>query len=394
MHLGTTKETAAGERRVALTPAVVARLVKKQHEVTIEQGAGEAAGFADEDYAAAGATLSGREAVLRGVELLVQVQANDLVEGLPEGRTLVAQTDPLSRPQHTRELATRGHRVFALELVPRITRAQSMDVLSSMASLAGYKAVLLAAAALPKQFPMAMTAAGTIKPARVFVIGAGVAGLQAIATAKRLGAVVRAYDVRPAVKEQVESLGAKFVEMDLETGEGEGGYAKELDEAFYTRQRELMTEVLGESDVVITTAAVPGKKAPPLVTAEMVHAMQPGAVICDLAAERGGNCELTVAGETILERGVAILGPTNVPATLARDASLLYANNVLAFLGEILDSDGDLSVDLDNEVVAATLVCEDGELVHPLLRELNGLPERVPTPPEPEIRTMKLAGDD
>ena len=400
MQIGTTTETDSGERRVALTPAAVAKLTKRKHTVAVQAGCGEAAGFSDADYADAGATVTTRDEVIANANVLVQVRAfaasgGDL-SSLPQGRTVVAMTDPLSDPAATVELAKKGWTIFSLELVPRITRAQSMDVLSSMASLAGYKAVLLGAATLPKQFPMAMTAAGTIKPARVFVIGAGVAGLQAIATAKRLGAVVRAYDVRPAVREQVESLGGKFVEMELEAGEGSGGYAREMDEEFYRKQRELMTEVLAETDVAITTAAVPGKRAPTLITAEMVRAMASGSVIVDLAAERGGNCELTQVGATVEVGGVTILGPDNIPSTLARDASQLFANNVVAFLGEIVGADGELQIDRDNEVVADSLVCRDGEVEQALVRELAGLKPFEP-PPEPSSdvpRTMKLVGDD
>jgi NAD(P) transhydrogenase subunit alpha len=273
-----------------------------------------------------------------------------------------------------RETAEKGVALFALELVPRITRAQSMDILSSMATIAGYKAVLLAANQLPKMFPMMMTAAGTITPARVFIIGAGVAGLQAISTARRLGAVVHAYDVRPAVKEQVESLGGKFVEMQIDAAAAEdgGGYAKALGEEFYRKQRELMTKVISESDVVITTAAVPGKKAPMLVTAEMARGMRPGSVIVDLAAERGGNCELTREGETVEDGGVTILGPSNIPATVPYHASQMYAKNITTFLLNMV-KEGALNIDLEDEIVRGSLVARDGQVVQPQVREALGL---------------------
>jgi len=274
--------------------------------------------------------------------------------------------EPLSEPDKATELAKRRVTAFAMELMPRITRAQSMDVLSSMANIAGYKAVLLAADTLPKMFPMMMTAAGTIVAARIFVVGAGVAGLQAIATARRLGAVVHAYDVRPAVKEQVQSLGAKFVEMELETKEAEtaGGYAKEMDEEFYRKQREMMLKVVAENDVVITTAAVPGKKAPVLVTEEMVKAMRPGSVIVDLAAERGGNCELTEADKTVQKHGVTIIGPVNLPASVPFHASQMYAKNITTFLN-LLVKEGKVDLNMDDEIIKETLVTRNGEVVNP-----------------------------
>ncbi len=280
----------------------------------------------------------------------------------------------MHQPDVIAELASRGTTVFSMELVPRITRAQSMDALSSMASIAGYKAVLLAADTLPRMFPMMMTAAGTVPPARVLVIGAGVAGLQAIATARRLGAVVSAYDVRAAVKEQIESLGAKFVNISLDgaRAEGEGGYARELDEAAYRKQREQMAEVMKGFDVIITTAAIPGRKAPLLVTREMVHAMPPGSVIVDLAAERGGNCELTRAGETIVAEGVTIMGPTNLPATVPYHASQMYARNVAEFLKNIV-REGALRIDLEDEIVREALVAHRGAVVHPKVKALLGV---------------------
>jgi NAD(P) transhydrogenase subunit alpha len=293
---------------------------------------------------------------------------------LTGAHTVIGFCDPLHQPDVIAELASRGTTVFSMELVPRITRAQSMDALSSMASIAGYKAVLLAADTLPRMFPMMMTAAGTVPPARVLVIGAGVAGLQAIATARRLGAVVSAYDVRAAVKEQIESLGAKFVNISLDgaRAEGEGGYARELDEAAYRKQREQMAEVMKGFDVIITTAAIPGRKAPLLVTREMVHAMPPGSVIVDLAAERGGNCELTRAGETIVAEGVTIMGPTNLPATVPYHASQMYARNVAEFLKNIV-REGALRIDLEDEIVREALVAHRGAVVHPKVKALLGV---------------------
>jgi NAD(P) transhydrogenase subunit alpha len=278
-----------------------------------------------------------------------------------------------------KELADTGATLFALELLPRITRAQSMDILSSMATVAGYKAVLIAANELPRMFPMFMTAAGTVAPARAFIVGAGVAGLQAIATAKRLGAVVEAYDVRPAVKEQVESLGAKFVEMELETDTAEdaGGYAKELGEDFYKKQRELMTKVVAENDVVITTAAIPGKKAPILVTEDMIKGMHPGSVIVDLAAERGGNCEGTKAGETVISHDVKIVGPVNMPAMIPYHASQMYARNVTTFLQNLV-KEGEVNINMEDEIIADTLITRDGDVVNGRVREALGLAAKEP----------------
>ena len=290
------------------------------------------------------------------------------------GQVVIGMADPLGEPDAIREFASTGASLLALELVPRITRAQSMDVLSSMATIAGYKAVLMAANALPRMFPMMMTAAGTITPARVFVVGAGVAGLQAIASAKRLGAVVHAYDVRPAVKEQIQSLGAKFVELPVEAGNAEdkGGYARELGEEFYRKQRELMARVVAESDVVITTAMIPGKKAPVLITSEMLQQMAPGSVVVDLAAERGGNVDATRAGETVQVGGVRVMGAVNVPATMPYHASQMYARNVASFVQNMI-KDGALVVSTDDEIVRDTLVTRDGDVVHAGLRERLGL---------------------
>ena len=297
------------------------------------------------------------------------------IPSMRAGQIVIGLCEPLSPGTGLPALAAQGVTTFALELIPRITRAQSMDVLSSMATIAGYQAVLLAATSLPRMFPMLMTAAGTVAPAKVLVIGAGVAGLQAIATARRLGAKVEAYDVRPAVKEQVQSLGAKFVELPLETtgAEDKGGYAKAQDEAFYTRQRELLGRVVAANDVVITTAAVPGQKAPVLVTADMVAGMAPGSVIVDLAAERGGNCELTRANETVRAGEVTVLGPTNLASALPYHASQMYAKNITTFLLAMLKK-GELTINTDDEVVRDTLVTRNGDVVHPRVRQAHGLP--------------------
>src|SRR5579871_4858328 len=343
MRVGVPRETFPSERRVALGPVAMAALKKAKIEVCVEAGAGAAAGFTDAAYQEAGAALMpSRAEVFAAADVLLQVRAlganpdgwqADLAL-MREKQTVIAMMDPLGAPQPVLEAARRKVEAFALELMPRITRAQAMDVLSSQANLAGYKAVLLAADTLAKIFPMMMTAAGTITPSRIFVVGAGVAGLQAIATARRLGGVVSAYDVRPAVKEQVESLGARFVQLPLTAEEAQdtGGYARALGPEFYARQAELMGTVVAESDVVITTAAIPGQKAPILITRAMVERMAPGSVLVDIAAERGGNCELTRPGETIVHQGVTIIGPLNISSTLAHHASQLYAKNIMTFL--------------------------------------------------------------
>lgn len=370
LTIGLVKEGAVGEPRVALVPAHLPTLTGEGYRVLVEQGAGIEAGYTDGEYREKGAEVaSDRNAVLRETDVLVAVRSGaanaatgaEDVNRLKKGSAVVAMLDPWEPDASFVAIAERGQRAFALELLPRITRAQSMDVLSSQANLAGYRAVLLAATHLPRMFPMLMTAAGTVVPARVLVVGVGVAGLQAIATAKRLGGVVSAYDIRPAVKEQVESLGARFVEMDLETSDSEtgGGYAREMDEEFYRKQRELMTAVVAENDVVITTAAIPGKRSPTLVTADMVRGMKPGSVIVDLAAERGGNCELTQPGETIRAGDVQILGPLNIAAGLAYHASQLYSKNVVTFLRTILQ-EGALQADRSDEIVAATMIIENG----------------------------------
>lgn len=380
MKIGVPTETLPGERRVALIPALVPTLTKAGLEVCIEQGAGGPAGFLDAAYREKGAAIEPSRDQLFGIaDVILQVRAGGAaaesgaadLPRLRKGKVVIGFLEPLGAPQYAVELAARGATVFSMELMPRITRAQSMDALSSMATIAGYKAVLLAADTLPRMFPMLMTAAGTIAPAKVFIVGAGVAGLQAISTARRLGAVVEAYDVRPAVKEQVQSLGAKFVELPLETGQAEdkGGYAVAQDEAFYRRQREMMAKVIAASDVVITTAVIPGKKAPTLVTADMVQGMHPGSVIVDVAAERGGNCELTEPGRDVVAHGVTILGPTNLPSMVPNHASQMYAKNLCTFLAHLV-KDGRVTVNLDDEITRETLVCHEGQVVHARVREL------------------------
>ncbi|MGI6457445.1 MAG: Re/Si-specific NAD(P)(+) transhydrogenase subunit alpha [bacterium] len=384
MKIGIPHELRSGEQRVALIPEHIPALKKAGLDVWIQNGAGEAAGFPDSFYQDKGAELSdNRNQLFSEADVILQVNAlgtdpqtgRDDFDLYRENQTIIAFLDPLSEPGLVQEAAQKRVHLFSMELMPRITRAQSMDALSSMATIAGYKAVLLAAEHLPKMFPMMMTAAGTITPAKVYVIGAGVAGLQACATARRLGAVVSAYDVRPAVKDQVQSVGAKFIELELEAEQTEtaGGYAKELGEDFYRRQRELMTRVVAENNVVITTAAIPGKKAPILVTADMVRGMAPGSVVIDLAAERGGNCELTRAGEVVYENGVKIIGPVNIPATVAMDASRMYSKNITTFLLHLV-KEGQLDLERDDEIIHNTLLTRNGEVVHPQVRSLLDLP--------------------
>ncbi len=380
MIVGVPRETFPGERRVALTPGVVPSLAKATLQVLVESGAGEAAGASDAEYRDRGAAIaSTRAEVFERADAVAQVRTLGATPSagradlplLRRGQIVLGHADPLGSPAAASDLAERGAVLLALELIPRITRAQSMDVLTSMASIAGYKAVVLAANTLPKMFPLLMTPAGTLQAARVFVIGAGVAGLQAIGIAKKLGAVVEAYDVRPVVKEQVESLGGKFVQMELDTkgSEGAGGYAKELGEDFYRRQRELMLRVVGSSDVVITTALIPGKRAPILVTREMVEAMRPGSVVVDLAAERGGNCELTRPDETAVHHGVVILGPTNPASEIPNHASAMYAKNVATLLLH-LTNDGEIAIDPSDEITKEILVTKGGAIVHPRVQGL------------------------
>jgi len=373
------KETYPDERRVALAPATVAPLTRVGMEVVCESAAGVAAGFSDDAYVAAGARIENdRDELFRRADVILQVRAYganpdagraDLAR-LHKGQVIVGYCEPLTALEADREMAATGATLFAMELVPRITRAQSMDALSSQATLAGYKAVIMAAELLPRMFPMLMTAAGTISPARVLVIGAGVAGLQAIATARRLGAVVHAYDVRAAVKEQVESLGAKFLEIEIDTSaaEGKGGYAKELAAEQLEHQRRQMAKFVADNDVVITTAAVPGRPAPRLITADMVTGMAPGSILIDLAAEQGGNCELTRPRETVEAGGVRIVGPVNLPSMLPYNASQTYAKNVTTFLLHIAKK-GELVLDGEDEITRGMMVCRDGAVVHPMVLE-------------------------
>jgi NAD(P) transhydrogenase subunit alpha len=382
--VGVVKESFPGERRVALIPAVIPNLAKASLEVTVESGAGWQAGYPDEAFAEKGAKIApDRASVFAAADIVVQVLcygSNDKtgradIPLLRRGQVAIGFLRPLGSRQTVEEIAGTGALAFAVEMMPRSTRAQSMDALSSMATVCGYKAVLIAANTLPRLFPMMTTAAGTITPGRVLVIGAGVAGLQAIATAKRLGAVVSGYDLRPAAKEQVQSLGARFVELPIEAKDAQdaGGYAKAQDEAFYARQRELLGRVVAESDVVITTAVVPGKKAPVLVTKEMVQGMAPGSVIVDLAAERGGNCELTRAEETIVVKGVTIVGEINLASTVPYHASQMYARNLVAFL-LLLAKGGKLNLNMQDDIIRDTLLTQNGELVNARVRDFWNLP--------------------
>ncbi len=392
MHVAILKETFPGERRVAMVPAVIPSLVDQGIHVQVESGAGAAAGFADDAYQQKKAEIcTSREQLFQTADVVVMVRALGAnpeagqadLQHLRDGQAVVGLCDPLGNPQAIQQIAEEGGALFALEMLPRITRAQSMDVLSSMATIAGYKAVLLAANHLPKLFPMLMTAAGTITAAKVLVIGAGVAGLQAISSARRLGAVVEGYDVRPAAMEQIESLGARAVRLAVETEQSEdrGGYAKQLSEEQQRQQREQLAEVVSDSDVCITTAAVPGKPSPQLIPADAVRRMRTGSVIVDLAAERGGNCELTRADEVVVEHGVTILGPTNLPSEVPYHASQMFAKNVAALLRH-LAKDGRLNIDLEDEITRETLVAHRRQVTHPRIRELLGLGE---TPdPEPE----------
>jgi len=370
MIIGVPKETVAGEKRVALVPEALTRL--KGLETRVESGAGEAAGFPDPDYSRSGASISrDSQSLYREADTILKVQPPSLPEAglFRRTSTLVCFLYPLSNLPTLRKLASLGVTAFAMDQMPRISRAQSMDALSSQATLSGYKAVLLAAETLPKFFPMLMTAAGTVAPARVLVLGAGVAGLQAIATARRLGAVVEAYDVRPAVKEQIESLGARFVELPLETKDSEtaGGYAKAQSDEFYRKQQKLLSERAAASDVVIATALVPGKKAPVLISEEAVRGMRPGSVIVDLAAEQGGNCALTEPGRTAVRNGVTILGPLNLPSSMAPQASQLYSRNIINFLAEIV-KDGALRLDTNDEVVRGAMILREGQVVNEQVR--------------------------
>ena len=362
MIVGVPKETAEGERRVALTPNTVSRLVSGGVEVVVESGAGDEAFFSDGEYQEAGATTA--LSAFESVDLVVAVRKPEDVSALTSGTALAAMIQPLVDHTAVRSLAGAGVTSFSLDTIPRIARAQSMDVLSSMASLAGYKAAIIAADALGKLFPMMMAASGTTPPAKGLVLGAGVAGLQAIATARRLGAVLSGYDVRPVVREQVESLGATFLEVELEEeAEDAGGYARELSEEARRKGQELVHSAVQEMDFVITTAAIPGRPAPKLIDADMVRDMRPGAVIVDLAAETGGNCELTRPGETFVENGVTIVGPLNLPSSMPTHASQMYARNMLNFINHIV-KDGELVIDTDDEITKGCLITRDGEVVH------------------------------
>jgi H+-translocating NAD(P) transhydrogenase subunit alpha len=390
MIVGVPKEIYPKERRVAIVPAVIPNLKKSGLEVMVEAGAGIAAGYPDAEYADKGAQLMANRAELfQKAEIVVQFLchgANDKTgsSDLPlmkRGQVLLGFVRPLGTLKTLQEIAERGVSSFSVELMPRTTRAQSMDALSSMATICGYKAVVLAANTLPRMFPMLTTAAGTIAPARVLIIGAGVAGLQAIATARRLGAVASAYDMRPAAKEQVQSLGGRFVALPIEAKDAQDarGYGKAQDETFYQKQRELLGKTVAESEVVITAAVIPGKQSPVLVTKDMVRKMAPGSVIVDLAAERGGNCELTVPDQIVVEHNVTIIGEFNLAATVPYHASALYARNLSAFLQHLV-KEGQLRLDLKDEIIRETLVTQDGEVVNARVREFFGLPALQSTP--------------
>ncbi len=376
MNVAVLGETKPGETRVALIPSTVRELAKIGCDVTVASGAGLGSHFADEEYKEAGATVvADAAAAMQGAEIVVKVQppTDEEIEGLPNGVVLVSLLSPLTEPELVSRLGKAGVTAFALELIPRITRAQSMDVLSSQATVAGYKAVLMGADALSKFLPMFMTAAGTIRPGKVLILGAGVAGLQAIATARRLCAKVAAFDVRPEVKEQIESLGASFLETEHDvTAEGEGGYAKELSEEQHQRELELIAAHIADTDLVVTTAQIPGRPAPRLITEGMVDSMRPGSVIVDLAAASGGNCAGAVDGETVIRNGVKIIGPANLPAGIPVHASQMFAKNVATLLKEFV-TEGELSLDFEDEVIAGTCVTHGGEVRHGPTKERLGI---------------------
>lgn len=383
MIVGVPAETYPGERRVAMTPLSAAPLVKAGVEVRIQAGAGMAAGYPDSDYETHHCRVVPSRADAFATDVLFQVRtpgsnpahgSEDLSAYRP-GQVILGFADPLTAADANQALARTQATLLAMELIPRISRAQSMDALSSQASLAGYRAVLLAAQHLRKIFPMMVTAAGTLQPARVFVLGAGVAGLQAIATARRLGAMVSAFDVRAAVKDEVRSLGARFIELPIESAEGAGGYAREQSADQVRRQQDLLARHAAESDVVITTAAIPGRRSPLLLTEAAVAGMRPGSVIVDLAAERGGNCAVTQADQEVHHQGVTVLGPTNLVSEVAYHASQAYANNLVNLLKLLLTKDGGLNLDPKDEVIAGCLVCRDGQVVHPAVRRAMNLPE-------------------
>ena len=393
MVIGVPKEERAGETRVALSPTALPQLTKAGFDIVIESGAGDLAGYPDATFTDRGARIGSRDDVF-AADVVVQVNvlggdagSADLAR-LRQGQVVVGAVAPFARPELVKAIAGTGATLFALELVPRSTRAQSMDILSSQAAVAGYKAVLLAANAMPKMFPLLTTAAGTIAPAKVFIVGAGVAGLGAIATSRRLGALVEAYDVRPAAREEVESLGARFVELPLETGqeEGSGGYAKQLSEETIKKQQELMAKTVAASDVIITTAQVQGTTAPQIITTEMIKGMGAGSVIIDLAAEQGGNCEPTVAGETVDVDGVSVIGVVNLPGEIPVHASQLFGKNVANFMG-LMVVDGKIDIDADDDVIRESVVARGGDVVNNRVREALGLellPEPEPPAPEPE----------
>ena len=388
MKIGITRETFPVERRVSIIPDTIPTLTKAGAEVIVETDAGLEADYPDNLYTEKGARISAnRSEIYSESDIVLQVRAlganpeagkSDL-DLMHSGQIIIGLSEPLTEVGSAQELANKGIVHFSMELIPRITRAQSMDVLSSMATIAGYKAVLLAANKLSKMFPMMMTAAGTLKPAHVFVIGAGVAGLQAIASSRKLGAVVQAYDVRPVVKEQVESLGAKFVELELESQDSEdkGGYAKEMGKEFLKKQQEMMLTVVFESDIVITTAAIPGKKAPILINEEAVNAMRPGSIVIDIAAERGGNCALTRVDELVKHQGVLILGPSNIPSSIPFHASQMYSKNISTFVLHMI-KEGKFTLDLEDEIVKGTLVTNEGAIVHERIREISDLSKKSP----------------
>ena len=384
MIIAVTREVVTGEKRVSLCPGNVQSLIEAGSELWIENGAGAQAGFSDTDYQLVGAKIiSDRDKLFAGADIILQVQgfgsntenSEQDLKRLKAKQLIIGMMDPLAQPQAAKQVAETGATAIALEMVPRISRAQSMDVLSSMATLAGYRSVLLGAEAAPRILPMLMTAAGTLQPARVLIMGVGVAGLQACATAKRLGAVVEAYDVRPAAREQIISVGATPVELDLptESSEGAGGYAKKQSEEFLELQRKLMTEVVARQDIIITTAAVPGAKSPILVTEDMLKAMKAGSVVVDLAAERGGNCESTEMGKTVVKHGVTIVGPENLASDVAYHASQMYGKNIQTLL-ELILQDGEINLDFDDEIIAGTVVAHDNDVPHTHMRKLLDLP--------------------
>jgi len=397
VKLAVPTEIRAGETRVAIVPEVAKKLASSDIDVVVQAGAGQAAGFPDAAYQEAGATIAADvAATLEGAAVVVKVQPPTIEEValLPQNISLVSFLQPVASKEVVAALADQGATVYSLDLLPRISRAQSMDALSSQATVSGYRAGLAGAEHLAKFFPMFMTAAGTVPPAKVLVMGAGVAGLQAIATSRRLGAVVRAYDIRAAAKEEVQSLGATFVELGLETQEGSGGYAREQTPEDLAKQQALLAAEVGAADVVITTAQIPGRQAPVLVTAAMVEGMSEGAVVIDMAADSGGNCELTVAGQEVVVHGVKVVGLTNPPASMPTHASFLYARNIANFL-DLVVTDGTLAPDFDDEIVAGTCVVRSGTVVHPGTAEALGLP--APTPPAPitpEATTPTETTDD